>query len=321
RSPVVTGRDLRDARAQQSEGGLGWETSFVLTQDAARKFERFTGANIDNRLAIVLDNVVLSAPRIESKIFDNGRITGAASHEEAADLALNLRAGSLPAGVTVIEERIVGPSLGADSIRRGVTAGLVGLALVIASMVLYYRGAGWNAVLALFLNTIITIAALSYIDATWTLPGIAGLVLSIGIAVDSNVLIFERIKEELRSGKAVSAAVAAGFGRAFVTILDTHVTTVVASAFLFVFGTGPVRGFAVTLVIGLVANLFTAVFVSRALFDLEVWRKPRLARLSIWPRYPDRDLFRPTNIRFLDRRRLTLGLSIGMIVISLASLA
>jgi len=321
RSPVVTGRDLRDARAQQSEGGLGWETSFVLTQDAARKFERFTGANIDNRLAIVLDNVVLSAPRIESKIFDNGRITGAASHEEAADLALNLRAGSLPAGVTVIEERIVGPSLGADSIRRGVTAGLVGLVLVIASMVLYYRGAGWNAVLALFLNTIITIAALSYIDATWTLPGIAGLVLSIGMAVDSNVLIFERIKEELRSGKAVSAAVAAGFGRAFVTILDTHVTTVVASAFLFVFGTGPVRGFAVTLVIGLVANLFTAVFVSRALFDLHLWRKPRLARLSIWPRYPDRDLFRPTNIRFLDKRRLTLGLSIGMIVISLASLA
>lgn len=321
RSPVVTGRDLRDARAQQSEGGIGWETGFVLTQDAARRFERFTEANINNRLAIVLDNVVLSAPRIESKISDHGRITGAATHEEAADLALNLRAGSLPAGVMMIEERIVGPSLGADSIRRGVTAGLVGLALVIASMVFYYRGAGWNAVLALLLNTIITIAALSYIDATWTLPGIAGLVLSIGMAVDSNVLIFERIKEELRTGKAVAAAVATGFQRAFVTIVDTHVTTVVASAFLFIFGTGPVRGFAVTLVIGLVANLFTAVFVSRSLFDLQLWRKPRLARLSIWPRYPDRDLFRPTNIRFLDKWRLALGLSIGMIVLSLASLA
>jgi preprotein translocase subunit SecF len=188
-------------------------------------------------------------------------------------------------------------------------------------MVLYYRGAGGNAVLALLLNTIITIAALSYIDATWTLPGIAGLVLSIGMAVDSNVLIFERIKEELRSGKVVSAAVAAGFQRAFVTIVDTHVTTVVASAFLFIFGTGPIRGFAVTLVIGLVANLFTAVFVSRCLFDLQLWRKPKLARLSIWPRYPDRDLFRLTSIRFLDKQRLTLGLSIAMIVISLASLA
>jgi preprotein translocase subunit SecD len=320
RSPVVTGRDLRDAQAQQSEEGLGWETSFVLTQDAASRFGRFTEANINNRLAIVVDNVVLSAPRIDAKISDQGRITGSANHEEAADLALNLRAGSLPAGVKVMEERIVGPSLGADSIRRGVTAGLVGLALVITSMLLYYRGAGWNAVLALLLNTAITIAALSYIDATWTLPGIAGLVLSMGMAVDSNVLIFERIKEELRSGKALSVAVAAGFGRAFVTILDTHVTTVVASAFLFLFGTGPIRGFAVTLVIGLVANLFTAVFVSRSLFDLQLCRRPRLERLSIWPRHPDRDLFRPMNIRFLDKRRLTLGLSIGMIVISLASL-
>ena len=187
--------------------------------------------------------------------------------KKQADLALNLRAGALPAGIKVIEERIVGPSLGADSIRRGVTAGLVGLALVIASMILYYRGAGVNAVVALLLNSIITVAALSYIEAAWTLPGIAGLVLSIGMAVDSNVLIFERIKEELRDGKAVPAAINSGFQRAFVTILDTHVTTVVASLFLFLFGTGPVRGFAVTLVIGLVANLFTAVFVSRTIFD------------------------------------------------------
>jgi len=238
--------------------------------------------------------VVLSAPRIDTRISDQGRITGAASHEEAIDLALNLRAGALPAGIKVIEERIVGPSLGADSIRRGVTSGLVGLALVIASMILYYRGAGLNAVLALLLNTIITIAALSYIDATWTLPGIAGLVLSIGMAVDSNVLIFERIKEELRAGKGVNLAIDAGFQRAFTTILDTHVTTVVASLFLFLFGTGPVRGFAVTLVIGLIANLFTAVFVSRAVFDWQSFRSPRRDHLSIWPRRGV-ELFRPAN--------------------------
>jgi preprotein translocase subunit SecD len=319
RSPVVTGRDLRDARAQQSETG-GWDTGFVLTQEAAGRFERFTEANINNRLAIVLDNVVLSAPRIDSKISDQGRIMGAANHEEAADLALNLRAGALPAGIKVIEERVVGPSLGADSIRRGLTAGLVGLALVIASMLVYYRGAGLNAVLALLLNTIITVAALSYIDATWTLPGIAGLVLSIGMAVDSNVLIFERIKEELHAGKGVPQAIAAGFQRALTTIVDTHVTTVVASAFLFLFGTGPVRGFAVTLVIGLVANLFTAVFVSRSIFDMQLWRHPRMARLSIWPRSADRELFEPTNIAFLKRPYLTLGLSAVLILASVASL-
>jgi len=315
RSPVVTGRDLRDARAQQSETPGRWETTFVLTQEAARRFEGFTGANIGKQLAIVLDNVVLSAPRIESRISDQGRITGAGDHQEAGDLALNLRSGSLPASVKVIEERTVGPSLGADSIRRGITAGIVGLALVVASMVLYYRGAGLNAVLALLLNTIMTIAALSYIDATWTLPGIAGLVLSIGMAVDSNVLIFERIKEEMRSGKSAAAAIDAGFDRALTTIIDTHVTTVVASAFLFVFGTGPVRGFAVTLVIGLLANLFTAVFVSRSIFDVQVWRNPKLAAISI-----GKDLFAQTRVDFLSRRNLTLGLSIAAVLVSIASL-
>jgi preprotein translocase subunit SecD len=316
RSPVVTGRDLRDARAQQSDTPGRWDTSFVLTQEAARRFERFTGANIGKRLAIVLDNIVLSAPQIESRISDQGRITGAGDHQEAADLALNLRSGSLPAGVRVIEELTVGPSLGADSIKRGMTAGLVGLALVVASMVLYYRGAGLNAVLALLLNTIMTIAALSYIDETWTLPGIAGMVLSIGMAVDSNVLIFERIKEEMRSGKTVVAAIGGGFDRALITIIDTHVTTIVASAFLFVFGTGPVRGFAVTLVIGLLANLFTAVFVSRSLFDVQVWREPRLTALSI-----GKDLFSQTRIDFLSRRNLTLGISFIGVVVSIASLA
>jgi preprotein translocase subunit SecD len=321
RSPVVTGRDLRDARPQQAPDGTGWETAFVLTQDAAGRFERFTSANIGNRLAIVLDSTVISAPRIDGAIRDQGRIMGAASHEDAADLALNLRAGALPAGVKVIEERIVGPSLGADSIRRGLVSGLLGLALVVASMVAYYRGAGWNAVIALALNTIITVAGLSYIGATWTLPGIAGLILSIGMAVDSNVLIFERIKEEMRAGKAVPLAISAGFSRAFTTIIDTHVTTVVASAFLFVFGTGPVRGFAVTLVIGLLANLFTAVFVSRALFDWLVERHPRLTRLSIWPRGADRDLFPTTHIGFLNRPTLTLALSALLVVASLVTLA
>jgi preprotein translocase subunit SecD len=317
RSAVITGRDLRDARAQQNSDAPGrWDTGFTLRQDAARRFERFTSANIGNKLAIVLDNIVLSAPTIENTIFDQGRITGAADQQEAADLALNLRAGSLPAGARLDEERTVGPSLGADSIRRGITAGIVGLALVVGAMLSYYRGAGANAVLALLLNTIMTISALSYIDATWTLPGIAGLVLSIGMAVDSNVLIFERIKEEMRAGKAVPAAIATGFDRALVTIIDTHVTTVVASAFLFVFGTGPVRGFAVTLVIGLVANLFTAVFVSRTIFDVKVWRRPRLSSLSI-----GKQLFEQTSIDFLSKRTVTLGLSVLAILISIGSLA
>lgn len=315
RSPVVTGRDLRNAQPQQSSTNGGWETSFVLTQDASRRFERFTRAHIGDRLAIVLDDRVISAPTIQAEIRDSGVITNMGSQEEAADLALSLRSGSLPAGVKLGEERTVGASLGADSIRRGVTAGLVGLALVIASMIAYYHGAGWNAVLALLLNTIMTVAALSYLDATWTLPGIAGLVLSIGMSVDSNVLIFERIKEEMRAGKAVPAAIAAGFDRALVTIIDTHVTTVVASAFLFLFGTGPVRGFAVTLVIGLVANLFTAVFVSRAIFDRKLARNPRLASLSI-----GKELFKETHIDFLSKRAWTLGLSVVAILVSIGTL-
>ncbi|WP_321471774.1 protein translocase subunit SecD [uncultured Paludibaculum sp.] len=315
RSPVITGRDLRDSRPMAGENPGQWDTSFVLTQDAAQRFQRFTSANIGRQLAIVLDHNVISAPRIDSAISDQGRIMGAADQQTAADLALNLRSGSLPAGAKVIEERTVGPSLGADSIRRGLLAGLVGLGLVVASMVAYYRGAGINSVIALMLNTLMTVAGLSFIDATWTLPGIAGLVLSIGMAVDSNVLIFERIKEELRGGKGVAAAIGAGFDRALTIIIDTHVTTVVASAFLFMFGTGPVRGFAVTLVIGLLANLFTAVFVSRAIFDLKVWRNPRLTHLSI-----GKEMFEQPNIDFLSRRTLTLGLSVLAIVISIGSL-
>jgi preprotein translocase subunit SecD len=281
RIPTITGRDLRDARPSQDPTTGRWETNFVLSQDGARRFERFTEANIGKRLAVVLDNQIRSVATIESKISDSGRITGAFSQQEASDLSLVLRAGSLPAGILYLEERTVGPSLGADSIQQGFRAGIIGLIAVTLVMLLYYKKAGINATLALFLNAIILIAALSYFGAVLTLPGIAGIILTIGIAVDSNVLIFERIKEELRHGKSVPAAVDSGFGKAWWTIVDTHVTTVVSCAFLFIFGTTAVKGFAVTLVIGLIANVFTAVFVSRAIFDWELSGKRQQAALSI----------------------------------------
>jgi protein-export membrane protein SecD/preprotein translocase SecF subunit len=318
RSPVITGRDLRDAFAERGETPGSWDTAFTLTPSAADRFARFTESNIGKRLAIVLDDTVLSAPAIQSRISDRGRISGSATRQESEDLALNLRAGSLPAGVKFIEERTVRASLGADSIRRGVVSGAVGLFLVIASMIAYYRGAGVNAVVSLLLNTIITVAALSYIGATWTLPGIAGLVLSIGMAVDSNVLIFERIKEDLRAGSQVARAIASGFDRALVTIVDTHVTTVVASAFLFMFGAGPVRGFAVTLAIGLAANLFTAVFVSRALFDLKLWRNPRLASLNFGS--PRAGFFKGSNVGFFRWHRWSLVVSLLLMAVSIAAM-
>jgi len=281
RTPVVTGRDLRDAKPIQNGQSGGWETNFVLTQDAAKRFERFTGAHINDRLAIVLDKKVLSAPTIQAKISDNGVITNMGGHDAAADLALNLRAGSLPASLLNMEERSVGPSLGADSIRQGIISGIAGVIAVVALMLVYYKRSGINATLALILNALILVAALSYFEAVLTLPGIAGIILTIGMAVDSNVLIFERIREELRAGKAVVAAVEAGFGKAFLTIIDTHVTTIVSCCFLFLFGTGPVKGFAVTLVIGLFANVFTAVFVSRTIFNWELGGQKRAVTLSI----------------------------------------
>jgi preprotein translocase subunit SecD len=280
RTPVITGRDLRNARPQQGEFGK-WETAFTLNQDAARRFGRFTETHIGKRLAIVLDGNVRSAPTIQNRIDDSGRITGAADQQDASDLALVLRAGSLPASVTYLEERTVGPSLGADSIRQGLISGLVGLIVVVLVMLVYYRRAGINATVALILNALILIGVLAYAEAVLTLPGIAGIILLIGMAVDSNVLIFERIREELSNGKGVFAAIDAGFNKAFLTIIDTHVTTVVSCAFLFIFGTGPVRGFAVTLVIGLIANLFTSVFVSRFIFDWELSGKKQVASLSI----------------------------------------
>jgi preprotein translocase subunit SecD len=280
RNPVVTGNQLRNARSGQDEFRK-WETSFTLSPDGGRRFGRYTESNIGNRLAVVLDNQIISVATIQSKIEDSGRITNLGSDQEASNLAQFLKSGSLPAGIVYRQETSVGPSLGADSIRQGLIAGLSGLAAVILIMLVYYKRSGVNAVLALALNTIILIAALSYFGAVLTLPGIAGIILTIGMAVDSNVLIFERIREELRAGKGVIAAVDAGFGKAWWTIVDTHVTTIVSCAFLFMFGTGPVRGFAVTLVIGLFANVFTAVFVSKVIFDYELSGSRQVQTLSI----------------------------------------
>jgi preprotein translocase subunit SecD len=282
RTPVITGQDLRNARAGTDSDSPGrWECSFTLSQDGGRRFGAFTGANIGNKLAVVLDNQITSVATIQSKIDDSGRINGLANQQEASDLALKLRTGALPAGIKYEQERTIGPSLGADSIKEGILAAIAGLLAVVIVMLIYYKKAGVNAVLALILNTILLMAALSYFGATLTLPGIAGVILTIGMAVDSNVLIFERIREELRTGKSVIAAVDAGFGKAWWTIVDTHVTTIVSCLFLFMFGTGPVRGFAVTLVIGLLANVFTAVFVSKAIFDWELTRGKEVTALSI----------------------------------------
>ena len=280
RSPVVTGQDLRNARPARDDVGK-WEASFTLSQDGGRRFQEFTGKNIGNRLAVVLDRTIRSVATIQAAISDSGRITGLGTEQEASDLALVMRSGALPAGIQYIDEHTVGPSLGADSIHQGYVAGIAGLTAVVLVMLVYYKMSGVNAVLALVLNTIILLAALAYFGATLTLPGIAGVILTVGMAVDSNVLIFERIREELRAGKAVVSAVDAGFGKAWWTIVDTHVTTIVSCLFLFLFGTGPVKGFAVTLVIGLVANVFTAVFVSRTIFDWELSRKKQVAALSI----------------------------------------
>jgi preprotein translocase subunit SecD len=280
RAPVISGRDMRNARPSQDDLRK-WETNFTLSPDGGKRFGRYTESNVGNRLGVSLDKQLVSVATIQSKIEDSGRITGLGSQEEAEDLSRYLRSGSLPAGIVYTEERSVGPSLGADSIREGFEAGIAGLAAVIIAMLLYYKRSGVNAVLALLLNTIILLAAISYTHAVLTLPGIAGVILTVGMAVDSNVLIFERIREELRTGKSVVASVEAGFNKAWWTIVDTHVTTVVSCAFLFLFGEGPVRGFAVTLTIGLIANVFTAVFVSKTIFEYELSGQRRMETLSI----------------------------------------
>jgi preprotein translocase subunit SecD len=279
RVPVVTGRDLRNARPSLDENNQP-AVSFSLKPEGATKFGNFTGTNIGRYLAIVLDKRVVSAPVIEGRITDDGRIAGSFTQQEASDLALTLRSGALPASLTYLYERTIGPSLGADSIRSGVMASIVGLGLVVAFMLTFYKLSGINAIVAMAINLLVLLALMVYFHATMTLPGIAGFILTIGMGVDSNVLIFERIKEELATQKGVRAAVGAGFDRVFLTILDTHVASLIAAAFLFQFGTGPIRGFATTLSIGLLTNVFTSVFVSRSLFELALGKR-QATKLSI----------------------------------------
>jgi preprotein translocase subunit SecD len=284
RVAAVSGRDLKGAYPSRDENGRP-AVSFNLSADGASRFGRLTGENIGRRLAIVLDGVVQSAPTINGRITDQGIITGGATGfapQEAQDLALVLRSGALPASMNYLEERVVGPSLGADSIRKGLYASIAALIGVVVFMLFYYRWAGVNAAISMALNLIILFGALAYFGATLTLPGIAGVILTIGVGIDSNVLIFERIREELKAGKTSVGAITAGFQRVFTTIVDTHLAALISAMFLFLFGTGPVKGFAVTLVIGLVANVFTAVFVSRTLFDWTLSRRGRAeATLSI----------------------------------------
>ena len=278
RVAAVTGRDLRNARPSLDEFNQP-AVSFTLNREGAVKMGDITSANLGRGLAIILDGQVRSAPTIQGRITDSGQITGV-SQQEAEDLQITLRSGALPASLTYLEERTVGPTLGADSIRAGVAASIAGLVLVAFFMLAYYKLAGINAVVAVVLNLLILMACMAYIEAVLTLPGIAGLILTIGIGVDSNVLIFERIKEEMRSAKSVRSAVAAGFDRVLLTIIDTHVASLIAAAFLFQFGSGPIKGFATTLFFGLVSNVFTAVFVSRSLFEAVLSRR-RVATLSI----------------------------------------
>jgi len=280
RASAITGRDLRSSQPSRDENGQP-AVGFTLTGDGGRKFYSFTSAHVKDSLAVVLDNKVQSVATIEEPIRDSGIIRGRFTQQEVQDQCMILRSGALPASIKYLEERTVGPSLGADSIRSGVRAAIVGMLAVLIFMLVYYRWAGVNADVALIFNLIILLGFMGYFGAVLTLPGIAGVILTVGMGVDSNVLIFERIREELRNGKTPPSAVEQGFSHAWITIVDTHVTTIVSAAILFIFGTGPVRGFATTLVFGLAANLFTAVFVSRAIFDWVLGRKQRGDALSI----------------------------------------
>ncbi|HLA94495.1 MAG TPA: protein translocase subunit SecD [Pyrinomonadaceae bacterium] len=279
---IIDGNELRDASAVSRTGNQDdYQISFSLKPGGAAKFGDWTSKNINNYMAVVLTDEVKSIAFIKSRIDDQGEISGQFTKATADDLALTLRSGALPAKIEYLEERTVGPSLGADSIRAGVTASLAGLLFIVAFMLIYYRGAGINAVIALVLNLLLTLAALIVFDSTLTLPGIAGLILGIGMAVDSNVLIFERMREELGLGFTVAKAVEIGFDRAFITIIDTHVTTIISAVILYMYGSGPIRGFAVTLILGLLINLFSAVFVSRTIFMWLLHRNPNMQKLSI----------------------------------------
>jgi preprotein translocase subunit SecD len=280
RAASVTGRDLRNARPSLDENNRP-AVSFTLNTEGGRKFGKVSGENVGRQLAIILDGRVQSAPTLESRITTDGRISGSFTPEETQNLSLILRSGALPATLTYLEERTIGPSLGADSIRSGVTASAVGLLLIVAFMLFYYRLSGVNAVVALLFNLVILVGLMAYFGAVMTLPGIAGFVLTMGIGVDSSVLIFERIKEELEAQRGVRAAINAGFSRVFWTLFDTHIAALISCLFLFQFGTGPIRGFALTLSIGLASNLFTSIFVSKTIFEVELANRRQIATLSI----------------------------------------
>jgi preprotein translocase subunit SecD len=286
RISAVSGKDLRDAQASTDQNGQP-SVTFSLTGEGGQRFYSFTSAHVGDSLAVVLDNKVQEVASIKEPIRDQGSISGGHMMEQQAkDLSMVLRSGALPASIKYLEEQTVGPSLGADSIRSGVRAAVIGMVAVLIFMLVYYRGAGINADVALIMNLVILLGFLGWstiagVNVALTLPGIAGVILTVGMGVDSNVLIFERIREELRNGKTPPSAVDQGFSHAWITIVDTHVTTIVSAAILFIFGTGPVKGFATTLTFGLLANLFTAVFVSRFIFDWVLSRKQRGEALSI----------------------------------------
>ena len=280
RAAAVEGRDLRSARPGIDSNGRP-AVNFTLNSDGARKFGEVTGANVGRQLAIVLDNRVHSAPTINNRINADGIIEGGFTQQDVQDLSLVLRSGSLGASLSYLQEQTIGPTLGADSIRAGVLASVVGLLLVVAFMLVYYKLSGINAVVALIFNLVILLGLMAYMGAVMTLPGIAGFILTMGMGVDSNVLIFERIKEELAAERGVRASINAGFSRVFLTLLDTHIAALIAAAFLFQFGTGPIRGFAVTLSVGLISNIFTSTFVSKTLFEMILAKRRQVATLSI----------------------------------------
>jgi preprotein translocase subunit SecD len=281
RTSPITGNDLKNARRDQDRFG-GPAVNFLLTAEAGQRFQELTRANQGQMLAIVLDRKIISAPRINAVIAERGIIEGGNfTVDSAEDLALKLRSGALPAGMDVLDERTVGASLGIDSIRQGIVASIIGSIVVVLFMLIYYRLAGVNSTAVLAINILILLAAMASLRSTLTLPGIAGIALTVGMAVDANVLVFERIREELRLGRAVKAAIHAGFEKALSTIVDSNLTTLIAALALLGFGTGPVKGFAVTLSVGIIANLLTAVFMSRVLFDALLTLKPRMERLSI----------------------------------------
>jgi protein-export membrane protein SecD/preprotein translocase SecF subunit len=304
---VITGRDLKTARPSQGQFGEPIVT-FSLNPAGAQVFGEVTGSNIGTGLAIILDNRVVSAPRINARITNEGLIEGGFTQQEAEDLSTVLRSGALPASLTTLEERTVGPSLGRDSVEQGLKAGIIGTILVVIYILSVYWLTGFNAVLALIMNLVLLFGGLAAFDATLTLPGIAGIILTIGMAVDANVLVFERIREELAAGRSVRSAVDLGFERALSSILDSNITTLIAALFLFQFGTGPIRGFAVTLSIGLIASIFTAVFVSRWMFHLVLSRRGT-HRLRM-----PKQFLPPTNIDFMRYRKFWIVVSLALVV-------